>query len=391
MEEGIFMTKKEQYTYERVSEFMVGKISRLECATLLQIRERSISRIAAKIRRKGVLGAVHGNRGREALNGLDTILVSKTVKLVKTEYYDFNMAHCLEILRKEHGVKMCYESFRRICHKEKLVRSKPRRASRVHQLRARMPNEGLLLQMDGSHHHWNRKDMWCLIGMIDDATSDIPYAEFFSFEGTLPCMKIVQTVIEKKGVPLAIYVDKAEWFGGAKKQMFSQFKRACDELGIKVIHAHSPQAKGRIERTWKTIQSRIIPEMRLKEITTMKAANEYLQNEFLPNYWAPTNTVKARQPEIKYKQLPAGIDLKEVFCIKEYRKINGNHTIRLRKHIYALAHEFKHSIKGKPVEIRTYQDGTWKTFFAGKPIRTVLHMLEQPKAKLWTHQHKAAG
>lgn len=160
-----------------------------------------------------------------------------------------------------------------------------------------MPQEGLLRQMDGCHHKSNGKDEWCLIAAIDDATSDIPFAEFFeNGETTLNCMKVLEEIIKRKGVPKAIYTDKAGWAGGGKRTDFSQFKRACEKLGIQIIFADSPEAKGRIERTFRTFQDRLIPELRLHGFTEVRSANRYLIDEFVEKYWKNTNVVKAQYP-----------------------------------------------------------------------------------------------
>ena len=150
--------------------------------------------------------------------------------------------------------------------------------------------------MDGSHHDWNGKNKTVLIAAIDDATSDIPWAEFFTSEDTLNCMTVVQRIIESVGIPEALYVDKAGWFGAiSKRPDFSNFVRACEEIGTKVIFANSPQAKGRIERTWNTFQDRLVPEMRLYNIKHIPEANRYMQEIFLPHYWKAKNTVLPRQ------------------------------------------------------------------------------------------------
>ena len=372
MDGGIFMSKGEQFKYQIVSQFLNGKITRRESALLLQVRERSVARLARRVQAKGFLGATHAGRGRKAFNAIEEKISNRVMNLVKKKYYDFNMTHCLEILKKEHGIELSYSTFRRLCHKENMVKRKKKRRARIHCLRARMPSEGMLLQMDGSHHHWNRKEMTCLIAAIDDATSNIPHAEFFKYEGTLPCMAIVQRVVEKKGIPMAIYVDKAEWFGGRNKETVCQFKRACGELGIKIIFAHSPQAKGRIERVWNTMQDRLIPEMRLKKITTLPEMNQYLQNEFLPNYWEKTNTVSAGSPDVQYRPVPMGTELREIFCIKDYRRVNNDNTIRWKKKVYQIQTEgLKHSIARRRIEIRVYQDQTWKVFFAGRLMEAI--------------------
>jgi hypothetical protein len=278
------------------------------------------------------------------------------------------MTHCLEVLEKEHSLKVGYETFRRWCHESHLVKRKKRRRSKPRNYRDRMDCEGLLLQFDGSPHRWNGKDEWCLIGAIDDATSKIPYAEFFLSEDTLSCMAVMQKIIEKNGIPYSVYVDRAGWFGGQKRQNFAQFKRACEELDINIIFANSPQAKGRIERAWDTIQDRLIPEMRIRNIHRMPAANDYLQNQFLANYWALNNTVVPRSLEVKYRKLSPEADLNEIFCTKEYRVVKGDHTISWHGDLYQLDSPLKHSIQGQEIELRTYQNLTWRAYFAGKEI-----------------------
>jgi len=367
------MTKAESYRYERVSEFEAGKITRRECAQLLQVTERTVSRMARRVEEKGVFGITHGSRGKVSSRRLDGRMTTRAMKLVKERYFDFNMVHCLEMLNHKHGIVLSYTSFRRLCHEENLVKKKVSRRVKIHKLRARLPQEGLLMQMDGSHHPWNGKDEWCLIGGIDDATSDVPYGEFFDAEGSLECMKVLREVVKRKGVPVAIYVDKAEWFGGAKKQILTQLTRACREVGIRVIHAHSPQAKGRIERLWATMQDRLVPEMRVEGIKTMAQANRYLQDVFIPRTWKKY-TVKAREAEVKYKPVPPDLDLNEVFSIKEYRRINRDHSIRWKKNVFLIQHDFKQSLYRKFAEIRTYPDHTWRIFYAGKRLTVVPFM-----------------
>lgn len=131
------------------------------------------------------------------------------MKIVEDRYFDFNMTHCLELLKAEQGTEISYSVFRRWCHAHHIVKRKQRGRSKAHVKRVRMASEGLLLQFDGSHHKWNGKDVWCLIAAIDDATSDIPYAEFFLSEDTLNCMAVTQRIVEAKGIPYAVYVDRA--------------------------------------------------------------------------------------------------------------------------------------------------------------------------------------
>lgn len=366
--EGIFMSKKEEFRFTAVSSFLSGKLSRVETATLIQVTERTVSRLARKIEQKGFLAVTHGNRGSRPSNKSSELSKKIIMDLVEERYFDFNMSHCLEKLSEVEDITVSYSVLRRWCHERHIVKRRKRRKAKPHIKRVRMPNEGLLLQFDGSHHRWNRKDEWCLIGAIDDATSDIPYAEFFLSEDTLSCMRVMQKIIELRGIPYAVYVDRAGWFGGQKRQFFCQFKRACEALGMEVIFANSAQAKGRIERVWGTMQDRLIPEMRIRNITRMPGANEYLQNEFLPNYWKRKNTVVAKSTEIKYRPVGKEINLNEIFCKIEYRTVNSDHTISWENKKYVIDSPLKYSIYKQQIELRTYQNLTWKSFFAGKEI-----------------------
>jgi len=368
MDGGIYMSKQGQLVYLTVSEFLSGKLNRMEAAELLQVRERTVSRIARRIELKGLFAGVHGNRGKVPWNKKQEDEKGVVMELVEQKYFDFNMTHCLEKLEGHHGLKIKYETFRRWCHERKLVKRQKRRKAVARYRRARMQSEGLLLQMDGSPHRYNGEDEWCLIAAIDDATSDIPYGEFFLSEDTLNCMTVLQRIIEKKGIPYALYVDEAGCLGGGKRAHFNQFKRACEELGIRIIFASSPEAKGRIERAWDTIQDRIMPEMRIRKIHRMAAANDYLQNQFLPNYWKNENTVPAKSKETRYTALHSTIDLKQILCLKEYRTVKRDHTLSWNGTEYGLHSPLKYSIYRQKIEIRTYQDLTWQAFFAGKAI-----------------------
>jgi hypothetical protein len=191
---------------------------------------------------------------------------------------------------------------------------------------------------------------------------------------------VIQKIIEKKGIPMALYVDRAGWFGGQKRQGFSEFKRACEDLGIRVIFANSPQGKGRIERTWDTFQDRIIPEMRIRGITSIPAANSFLWEEFIPCYWRARNVIAATNFEVRYRKLPEGMDLNEIFCIKDYRQVKGDHTLSWNGDLYRVENDFAFSIARQSVEIRTYQNMKTRAFFAGKEVH--LRQFEEKASRL---------
>ena len=367
------MSKQEQFAYEMICRFQRGEVTREDVANMLETTPRNISRISKRVKEKGMLGIKHGNTSRPPANKDSKSHKRMVQDLLEKYYFDFNIVHAKDMLKQHHDLDIKYTTLRRMAHDINLVKHRKKSRRKAHNIRVRMPNQGLLLQMDGSHHDWNGKNKSVLIAAIDDATSDIPWAEFFTSEDTLNCMTVVQRIIEKVGIPEALYVDKAGWFGGiSKRPDFSNFVRACEEIGTKVIFANSPQAKGRIERTWNTFQDRLVPEMRLYNIKHIPEANRYMQEIFLPHYWKAKNTVLPRQPENKYRQLSPDVDLNEIFCLKEHRMIKSNQTISLDGTIYAIKDNSRFgSLKGLQIEIRTYQDLTQAYFFAGQKVELV--------------------
>jgi hypothetical protein len=232
-----------------------------------------------------------------------------------------------------------------------------------------MPAEGYLLQMDGSPHKYNGRDIWSLILAIDDATSKIPHAQFFEAETTSACMEVLRKIILKCGLPRALYVDKAGWAGGGKRIEFSQFHRACEELGIQILYANSPEAKGRVERAFNTFQDRIIPELRIKKIKSMTQANGYLVRQFLPNYWNRRNIVEPRETQAEYRSLSSPKILDEILCFKQKRAVDPANRISISGDIYHLTHPDRRSLARKRVEIRYYERKPMGIYFEETKLR----------------------
>ncbi len=380
MDGAIVMTKNEQYLHRIIEDFRGGRVSRKEAARLVGLSEKSVQRKAKKLKQHGVSGIKHGNYGSSPCNKVcDTVKV-EMLKLSVEIYPDFNMTHCYEILVAKHNLKCCYATFHKWCREAGVGKRKRRCASKKRIYRDRLPNEGLMLQMDGSHHKWNGQDEWVLISAIDDATSDIPYAEFFRSEDTISCMIVLRRIIEIRGVPESLYVDHAGWFGGLKRQFFSQFTRACGELGIRVIYANSPEAKGRIERTWQTFQDRLIPELRIHGIKSMGAANEYLQTQFIPKYWQPRNTVEARNSESRYRELSKSANLDDIFCMKYNRKIRRDHTVMFDNRLYRLSGKWEGSIANRDLTIIEPTMGPLRACYGS--IEISLEEIKQPGKEL---------
>lgn len=370
MQQGhvITMSKSESFKYQIVTRFISGGIDRSEAAQALGKSVRTVSRYSRGIKQKGIVGVKHGNLGRKSRLRVPDEVKQKTITLIKKHYFDFNVAHIRTALASKHGITLSYATLWRWCNENKLVKAPRFKRRNIRRIRPRMSKEGYCLQMDGCHHRFNLRDEWCLIAAIDDATSDIPYAEFFDGETTVNCMKVLKKIIELKGLPRMIYTDQAGWTGGMKRENFAQFKRACDELGIIMVFANSPEAKGRIERSFRTIQDRLCPELRLNNISSMEDANNYLQNQFLPNYWRKNCTVKPLSNESAYESLDPRMPLEQVLCIEVKRKIAKDQSISWRGTKFEILS--KHSINLRDYEavVRCYLNGATKVFVMGQEV-----------------------
>jgi hypothetical protein len=244
-----------------------------------------------------------------------------------------------------------------------------------------MESPGLMLQMDGSPHRWFGGIKSCLIAIIDDATSEI-HAEFFESETTLGCLKVLRDYIDKKGIFKVLYVDRAGIFGGPKRCNFSQMYWACDELGIQIIFANSPQGKGRVERSFDTFQDRLIPELRLNGINDMAIANSYLRGTFIPQYWDKNIRVIARSTSDEFTSIPEHINLDDVCVVKDYRKIRNDHTFSYANKLYLIESPLKRSIAKQRIEIRTKDTQGFTAYFAGRQLG-VSEVIEPTKPSMF--------
>ena len=359
----IAVSKNEQFQLNILAKFRNGEVTRAQAAELLNLSERQVTRKSTCIATEGLKGILHGNSGTTPVNRTSLEMKSIFLNLYRTIYSNFNMTHALEMIKLEHNLEIPYSIFRRWCDEAKIQKYRNRKVKpRV--FRERFAAEGIMLQMDGSPHQWNGRVDWCLISIIDDATSEVPHAEFFPAEDTLSCMQVLRRVVEKKGIPVSIYVDRAGLYGGTAKRFdFAQFGRACKELGIEVIFANSPQGKGRVERGFRTYQDRLLAELHHYKHFTIPAANTYLQEQFLVNYWNEKLTVKARSTKSHYRPIPSETNLDEIFCMIETRIVKADHTISIGNVQYQITPPSTFSIANRTVEIRNYIDSPWRIYF----------------------------
>ena len=364
----IVLNSKAQLTVDVIAKVAERKITIANATKLLNKSRRTVERYLQNYRSQGLQFIVHGNTGSEPVNKTPDRLKQQVQSLIREKYYDLNLLHLAEMLETHEHIVVKRETLRKWAHDIHHVKRAKRRRSRVHKRRERMEAPGLMLQMDGSTHRWFGDKKSCLIAMIDDANSDI-HAEFFPSETTEGCMKVMRAVVEKYGVFKTLYVDRAGIFGGPKRCNFSQMQRACEELGIEIIFASSPQGKGRIERAFDTLQDRLIPELRLNNITDMTGANSYLQHVFIPQFWRKNLIVKSRTSDTEYTPVPRYTNLDDICITKVYRKIRNDHTFSYGGKLYFIDSPLKHSITNQKIEIRTSKNKQFDAYFAGRQLQ----------------------
>ncbi|MDN3608843.1 ISNCY family transposase [Vibrio ostreicida] len=376
----ITMNSKAQLTVDVIAKVAEGKLTITNATKLLSKSRRTVERYLQRYRKVGIQFIIHGNTGKAPANKTPDKLKQEVQRLIREKYYDLNLLHLADMLEANENIVVKRETLRRWAHDIHHVKRAKRRRSRVHKHRERMGASGLMLQMDGSPHRWFGNKKSCLIAAIDDATSEL-FAEFFPSETTAGCFKVMRTIIEKRGLFKTLYVDRAGIFGGSKRSNFSQMQRACEELGIEIIFASSPQGKGRIERAFDTLQDRLIPELRLNNIKDIAGANSYLQHVFIPQYWHKKLTVKSKALASEYKPLPAHINLDDICVAKVHRKIRNDHTFSYGNKFYFIESPIKHSIAHQKIEIRNVSNGKFDAYFAGRHLQ-ISEVVEPTKAAM---------
>jgi len=363
----IVMDSKAQLSVDIIAKVVEGRITIANAAKLLSKSRRTIERYVKQYQQVGIQFAIHGNSGKAPPNKTPISIKKAVQQLIKEKYFDLNLLHLAEQLADNENIVVKRETLRGWAHDIHHVKRAKRRRSNVRKRRERMEAPGLMMQMDGSPHRWFGDKKHCLIAMIDDATSEV-YAEFFPSETTVGCLKVMRDCIETKGVFKTLYVDRAGIFGGPKRCNFSQMQRACEELGIEIIFANSPQGKGRIERAFDTFQDRLVPELRLNNINDIAAANAYLKHVFIPQFWQTQVQVKSKQaPE--FTPLSKHTNLDDICVTKDHRKIRNDHTFSYGNKFYLIDSPLKHSIANQKIEIRNTSKKGLTAHFAGRKLK----------------------
>jgi transposase len=372
--EGIIMATQEELRRLHVIQKVLERgLKQVEAAEMLSLSSRHIRRVVKRIKQEGPRGIVHRSRGRPSNRKIPDQLKDKVIKLYGKSYKGFGPTLASEKLLERDGVRISAETLRGW-----LIEAgdwkRVRKTRRHRQWRERKGHPGELVQMDGSHHAWfeDRGNPCVLMGYIDDARGDA-FGRFYDYEGTMPAMDSFKRYIRKRGLPLKVYLDGHSTYKSTAKatieeqlegvEPLSEFERALKELGVEVTHAHSPQAKGRIERLFRTFQDRVIKEMRLRGIKTIEEGNKFLE-EYLPIY-NKRFSVRPREKEDFHRPLPQGIDLNAILCIKTERTLRNDFTVAHNHKLY----QVEEATKASKVIVQDRMDGSMRITYQGRSLR----------------------
>jgi len=369
----IIMNMKELRRIPVIHSVINKQITQKEAAGILGISRRQIIRIAIRIKEQGEIALIHKARGAPSHRAILPSIKDKILGLCKTRYKDFGPTFASEKLLEIDKIKIHPDTLRK-WFIDNSIEYKKRKLRKHRSWRLRKAHCGEMIQMDGSHHPWlEDRGLKCvLMGYVDDATSRI-YGRFYEYEGTMPAMDSFKRYIKRYGIPQSIYLDKHSTYKSTKNptledefnniKNLSQFERALKELGVDVIHANSPQAKGRIERSFNTHQDRLVKELRLANITTIKDANVLL-GSYIGRHNAKFS-VDAIEEANLHRPIPSNFNLSRVLSIKNKATLKNDFTIQHKNRFYQVLD----TIRAKEVTIEEHLDGKIRLYHNDTQLR----------------------
>jgi transposase len=374
----VLLTMKEVNRLRVVQGYMDGKMLIEEAARILKCSLRSVYRMLAKVREKGPEGVLHGNRNKVSPRRVPEALRKKVIEFALGKYRDINDTHLCEILGKAEGIVMGRETLRGILRKEGIPSKRKVKRRKYRSRRERKEAFGMMLQLDASPHDWlqGRGPWLTLLGAKDDATGYV-WAHFEEAETTWGYLDLMGEVISTHGVPLSLYADRHSIFHTTREPTIieqlkdvvplTQFGRAMEELGISVMKAWTPQAKGRIERQWGVFQDRLVVDLRLAGANTLKQAREVLKS-FLKDY----NERFCRLPKQSaavFRKAPPKAVLHNIVCLKETRRVKKDHTASFDGLVLQIPFCKKYPcIADRQVDVRQYRDGHLEIAYRGSIV-----------------------
>lgn len=369
------LTSSEQEKAAILTLAIAGKITNNHAAKQLGLSVRQVQRTKARIRTHGVISIVHQLKGKQSNYHIAEDIKEKALSVIKEKYADFKPSFATEKLAEHHDINISYGTTRLWMIQRGLWKPRKHKQTTYRSWRPRKEYFGELEQFDGSYHYWF-EDRYhdpsgnpievCLLASIDDATGQITKAYFAEHEGVVPVFTFWKEYIKDHGKPLSIYLDAFSTYkinhknAVDNKELKTQFQRASQDLAIQLITAHSPEAKGRVERLFGTLQDRLVKEMRLAGITTPEEGNIFLEGVFLPAFNQRFSVIPARTGDVhKSVRKDEKELLNHIFSIQETRRINLDFTIQFKNSWYQLT-EIQ-SITVRPLQkvtIETWLDQT---------------------------------
>jgi transposase len=374
------MGQKQLQRWHLMKMVEVGKITLKEASERIGVSYRQAKRIGRAIREKGMRGLVHGNWGRPSNHRIKESLREKVLELSKGVYWDFNDTHFTEKLRECEGMVLSRETVRKLRRGSGMSPKRRRRAPKHRKRRERMAQEGLMVLWDGSPHRWFGPDRppCCLMAAMDDSTGKLLVARFFPFEGSSGYLWLLRELVKRYGIPWVMYHDRhgalhrndSHWSLEeqlAGRQDPTQVGLALEALGIESIAALSPQAKGRIERLFGTLQDRLIAELGLEGVQSIEAANRFLKI-FIPRF-NRRFAICPRESEKAWRKIPPEFDLDRMISFR-YRSVVGNdNSVRIGGLILDLPPgPHRRSYAKAQVEVRQLLNGSWRVYYQDQVI-----------------------
>jgi transposase len=369
----ITMSRRESKRLHIIHQALDKRITQEKAAELVGLSSRQLRRMLKRVREEGDDSISHRSRGKSSHRRVPKKIREKALSLYREKYNDFGPTFASEKLLEVHAIKVSKETLRLWLNKENIPYGK-RKGRKHRQWRERKHHFGEMIQMDGSHHDWfeGRGPECVLMGYIDDATGKVN-GRFYDYEGTMPAMDSFKRYIKRYGIPQSVYLDKHSTYKSNAKQSIedeledkkpmSQFERSLTELGVTVIHANSPQAKGRIERSFRTLQDRLVKEMRLAKVNSVVQANEFLI-KYHPIYNAKFKVKPVSEVDLHRSALSKR-ELDKIFCIREERTLRNDFTIAYNGKLY----QIKDAVKAQKVAVEERMDGSLHISHRGLDLR----------------------
>lgn len=387
----ITMTLKEIDRGDIIQNLIDKTINASQAAIKIGLSVRQVQRLKVKVKDGGTKSLAHGNRGKPSNRRLNDKIITEAIDLIKENYSDFGPTLACEKLKENHDINIGKETLRQLMIREKIWKSKKRKQPKnIHLWRPRKDYFGEMSQFDGSYHLWfeNRSSEACLLLAIDDATGKITHAKFDLNESIKAVFNFWIEYFEKNGAPVSIYLDKFSTYkvnhknATDNKDLLTQFQRAMKQIGVKTISAHSPQAKGRVERAFKTLQDRLVKELRLANISNIEDGNKFLEN-----YISKFNNQFAVEPNKKedlHKKINKSLEEKipQIFSIQSERLVQNDYTIMFKNKYYQLERTQPTTVyKKNTVIVEEHLNGEIKINLKGHYLNYIL-LPERPKKQI---------